>query len=53
MKRSNVWLWTILILAAGFLLWILASGRGESIASLFVDGFWNALERMVRSMFNR
>ena len=48
MKRTNILIWSILILLAGFALWMLASGKLDSLSGSFVDGIWNSIEDLVR-----
>ena len=53
MKRNNALLWSILILFVGVGLWLLATGKLDTVAGLFVNGFWNSIVRMIGPIFHR
>ncbi len=53
MNRNNTLLWSILILFVGLVLWMLSTGKLDSVAGLFVNGFWNSIVNMIRPIFHR
>jgi hypothetical protein len=53
MKNSNVLLWSILILFAGFIAWMIVTGKLESFAGSFIDGVWRSIENLVHPIFHR
>jgi len=53
MKRSNTLLWILLIVVAGLVLWLISTGQLESTAGLFVNGFWDFIENILRPLSRR
>ena len=53
MKRSSILLWSLLILIAGSALWMISTGRLDSLSGSFIDGLWNSIENIVRPIFRR
>jgi len=53
MKKTNFLLWSIIILLLGFGFWSLYTGKLDDVAGLFINGVWNSLEGMVRSIFHK
>jgi hypothetical protein len=53
MKRSDMLLWFLIILYVGLAIWAFSTGKLDAITNLFIKGFWNPIEGMVRSIFHR
>ena len=53
MKKSDVFLWAIVILVIGFVFWMITSGRLDTLSGSFIDGIWNSIENLVRPIFRR
>ena len=53
MKKSDVFLWAIVILVIGFVFWMITSGRLDALPGSFIDRIWNSIENLVRPIFRR
>ena len=53
MKNSNFLLWSILIVFAGFIAWMIFTGKLEFFAGPFIDGVWHLIENLLRPIFHR
>jgi len=47
MKRSDIFLWIMVILFIGFLYWMISTGRLQEVTGQFVDGYWKFLENIM------
>lgn len=50
MNRSSALLWTLVILFAGAVIWLASTGRLQSIADLFVDGYLEFVGNIARTL---
>ncbi len=53
MKQSNFLLWSLLILFAGFVFWMIFTGKLEFLSGSFINGIWRSIENLVRPIFHR
>ena len=50
MKQADILLWALLILVVGAILWLAFTGQLQAVLNLFVGGFWNFYENILRSL---
>ena len=50
MSRSNALLWTLVILFAVFVIWLVATGRLQAVADMFVDGYLKFMQNIVSGL---
>jgi ABC-type phosphate/phosphonate transport system permease subunit len=50
MNRSHLLLWASVLLFAAFVIWLAMTGRLQAIADLFVEGYWNFFENMIKPL---
>jgi len=53
MKRTNILLWTIVILFVGLAFWMITTGKLDALSTMSINRFWNSLENMIRPIFHR
>ena len=53
MKKSNFLLWSVLIVFAGFIAWMIFTGKLEFLAGSFIDGVLRSIENFLRPIFHR
>ena len=50
MSRADVLLWILVILLAIFVIWLVMTGRLQSLANLFVEGYLKFMQNMVKGL---
>lgn len=50
MTRSNALLWILVLLFAGAVIWLAATGRLQSLAGLFVDAYLKFMENIAHTL---
>jgi hypothetical protein len=53
MKKSNILVWSVILLVLGFGYWLLSTGKLDFLAGSLIDEIWHSIENMLRPVFRR